>query len=375
MENTAIILALFKNFTTSVPMMRVFALFWILLAAAAGVKFNHQNLENNDMNRILSTSPDANNLTMIGNATVTGTLSTCVKLSESVTCPNSLVPFYLYTSLNRERALIDTTNANWFANNNFNITKKTVLLIHGYGTGDQSGGTPILRTAYLRTGEYNVINADFAILMKTPCFTESVYNLMAMSKCTAHMLAFLERSTGVKSVDVTCVGHSLGAHVCGITANYLPTKLNRIIALDPAKPLIRRRSSGQRLDASDAVQVEVIHTNAGFLGLPGFVGTVDFCADGGFIQSTCRSSRNRNTCSHSQSICIMAESLFQSKRRTAVPCEKRCPYRRLSVLPGSNEIVGNSTSSSASGMYCFNLSTAPYCNLTDPNYGDAHCCG
>ncbi|XP_059470332.1 phospholipase A1-like [Neocloeon triangulifer] len=351
----------------------------IVLAAAtaicSGRKFTYQNVVYKDKNEFIAAiaMSQGANVTTTGN--VTGTFFFCTTLSDSATCPNSLVQFYLYTSVDRERALIDTTDANWFSKNNFDITKKTVLLIHGFATSDQIGSTPILKAAYLKTGEYNVISADFEILMQYPCYSEAIYNLKVLGKCTAHMLAFLERSTGVKYVDVTCVGHSLGAHVCGITTNYLATKLKKIIGLDPARPFVQGRIASLRLDASDATQVQVIHTNAGFYGFSGFQGTVDFCPNGGYLQTTCRYSYDRNACSHSQSVCIMAESLFVSKRRTAIPCEKTCPYTRLRVVSGSNATVGISVSSTASGMYCLNVPTAPYCNSADPNYGDSRCCG
>lgn len=48
-------------------------------------------------------------------------------------------------------------------------------------------------------------------------------------------------------------------------ANYLLFRMNRIIGLDPARPLIRS-SLTQRLDSGDADFVQVIHTNAGYYG-------------------------------------------------------------------------------------------------------------
>jgi phosphatidylserine sn-1 acylhydrolase len=70
------------------------------------------------------------------------------------------------------------------------------------------------------------------------------------------------------------------AHVCGLMSNHLNFRLERIIALDPARPLIRPGNQN-RLDSGDARSVQVIHTNAGYYGEAGRVGHIDFCVNGG----------------------------------------------------------------------------------------------
>lgn len=70
------------------------------------------------------------------------------------------------------------------------------------------------------------------------------------------------------------------AHICGLMSNHLNFRLERIIALDPARPLIRPGNQN-RLDTGDARAVQVIHTNAGYYGEAGRVGHIDFCVNGG----------------------------------------------------------------------------------------------
>lgn len=70
------------------------------------------------------------------------------------------------------------------------------------------------------------------------------------------------------------------AHICGLMSNHLNFRLERIIALDPARPLIRPGNQN-RLDTGDARAVQVIHTNAGYYGEGGRVGHIDFCVNGG----------------------------------------------------------------------------------------------
>jgi len=60
--------------------------------------------------------------------------------------------------------------------------------------------------------------------------------------------------------------------------------------LDPAKPLLQAKNKKDRMDAGDAIQVQVIHTNAGFFGMSGLQGDVDFCMNGGRIQPYCKNT-------------------------------------------------------------------------------------
>lgn len=79
------------------------------------------------------------------------------------------------------------------------------------------------------------------------------------------------------------VGHSLGAHICGLAAKEFKKRqsnweVSRITGLDPAQPCFNNISLALQLDISDAPFVDVIHTNgrlmAGLgLGLPNPIGS------------------------------------------------------------------------------------------------------
>lgn len=67
---------------------------------------------------------------------------------------------------------------------------------------------------------------------------------------------------------------------------------NCIPGLDPARPLIDRFASKYfRLTKDDAQQVQIVHTNAGFLGEVNQVGHLDFCVNGGQLQPGCKGHR------------------------------------------------------------------------------------
>lgn len=83
---------------------------------------------------------------------------------------------------------------------------------------------------------------------------------------------------GQNPAKISLVGHSLGAHIAGIAGKrvYKLTRkrLSRITALDPAGPCFSNVSSANRLDRTDALYVDVIHTNGGMLGLKEPVGNL-----------------------------------------------------------------------------------------------------
>lgn len=93
---------------------------------------------------------------------------------------------------------------------------------------------------------------------------------------------------GSSNEQITCVGHSLGAHICGMLSNHLTSKQHKIIGLDPARPLIEQHASRDyRLTRDDADVVQIMHTNAGTLGQISLTGSLDLCINGGRLQPFC----------------------------------------------------------------------------------------
>ncbi|KAL4720480.1 hypothetical protein ACJJTC_014510, partial [Scirpophaga incertulas] len=97
--------------------------------------------------------------------------------------------------------------------------------------------------------------------------------------------------------------------------------------LDPARPLVNSYGSKLfRLGRDDAHVVQVIHSNAGFLGEMGLVGHADFCLNGGRLQPGCKGHTMRIArCSHFKSCCYYAASVRRQMRLVAVPCDTSCP--------------------------------------------------
>lgn len=86
----------------------------------------------------------------------------------------------------------------------------------------------LVLSAYLMTGGYNVYQVDWTELCPIPCYPSSVYNVRGVARCVARLLSSM-RAAGVPVETTTCVGHSLGAHVCGIASTFLDFIMHKII--------------------------------------------------------------------------------------------------------------------------------------------------
>lgn len=109
---------------------------------------------------------------------------------------------------------------------------------------------------------------------------------------------------------VVLIGHSLGAHIVGIAGKkMLNHTLPKIVGLDPASPLFSLGNLDRRLAIGDARHVEVIHSNAGYLGLSSPIGNASFYPNGGTAQPGCGWDFF-NACAHSRAYLYYAESIY-----------------------------------------------------------------
>lgn len=76
---------------------------------------------------------------------------------------------------------------------------------------------------------------------------------------------------------VNIAGHSLGAHIAGLTGKRVNQgRIQTIFALDPAGPLFSLNAPNERFAAGDAVYTEGIRTNAGGMGFAEPLAHADF---------------------------------------------------------------------------------------------------
>lgn len=299
------------------------------------------------------------------------TLQDCVYKPANAThlCRDPDLRFVLYN--NGQKQVYDSNQTDWLGQSVWDPLKRDILLVHGYGGGDDTFPINVLRDAYIRSGSYNTWILDWGALGKVPCYGAAVNNMRAIARCAGEFMSSL-KVAGLPADKLTCVGHSLGAHICGLIDRYIPFQMHRIVALDPARQMITYEI---KLNLIDADTVHILHTNAGNYGEEKRGGLVDFFINGGKIQPYCENGDiDTQLCSHNSAICYMAESLFPNLQKTGESClDAPDPYfPKIIGLPPV--IMGQPTDLDTTGAYCVYDNYPPYCPRKAGDIGDVRCC-
>lgn len=159
-------------------------------------------------------------------------------------------------------------------------TKKLVLLIHGFTDNkDRKWVKRMVRDLSFFT-DSNTCVVDWSKIASTD-YTIASGQVNSVGEEVGDFLLSLQPLIPLERVSI--VGHSLGAHVAGAAGARTESRIDAIYGLDPAHPLITvpMRPPSERLDASDAQFVQVLHTTSGTLGTPSNIGHQDWYADNG----------------------------------------------------------------------------------------------
>lgn len=182
-------------------------------------------------------------------------------------------------------------NANSLLTNpNFKPAKTTAFFIHGYDSSGLSDTVRTVTNAYFTNNNYNIVAIDWETL-STGLYNVAVLNLIHIADRMVDVFLALV-AAGLSPNKVHLVGHSLGGHMAGMIGNGIQVKsgntlvLDRITGLDPAGPSFLELFHvvpifARQLAADDAVFVDVIHTDAGFMGDANSMGNVDFWPNSG----------------------------------------------------------------------------------------------
>jgi len=221
---------------------------------------------------------------------------------------------------------------------NVDKTKTRAVLLVGWGHG--SGALPYRDPLY---------------------YYQAAANTRYMGVTIARIITSIEESLNIRTnrlfqpVSFHCIGHSLGAHICGFTGQTLKSishiELDRISGLDPAGPLFAIDvpypfnwldiSPEARLNRNDARFVDVIHTDGRarftWMVVPQYgtmtaIGHVDFYPgagnDFGWNQPGCWQFEDIGSCSHSRSHDLYLSSLSN-------PCNALKTCHNSTIIPES----------------------------------------
>ncbi|GFS19022.1 pancreatic triacylglycerol lipase-like [Elysia marginata] len=207
-------------------------------------------------------------------------------------------------------------------------------------------------------GDYNVIIVSWSKGARLTNYDLASANVRLVATQVKVLLKLLQRVAGLQMKDVHMIGHSLGAHTSGYVGTLMGDKIARITGLDPADPNFEHLPYVVRLDPTDALFVDVIHTDGrkfestvGF-GLAQPSGHIDFyvnggknqkgCTDGiqGLIDGVIKSVRGKSdlslaqtagkgaACSHARAHSIFVESINSKCKFKSFPCENYDKFLR-----------------------------------------------
>ncbi|XP_038870342.1 phospholipase A1 member A-like isoform X6 [Salvelinus namaycush] len=206
----------------------------------------------------------------------------------------------------------------------FNSSLPTKIIVHGYrALGSKPSWVKQLAQALLRAQDANVVVVDWVY------GASFAYNLVVENyKEVAVQISVLInqlQNHGCKLESFHFIGVSLGAHVSGFVGTLFKGEIGRITGLDPAGPMFKGADTFDRLDPSDALFVEAIHTDSDYFGISIPVGHADFFLNGGMDQAGCARSRFESMygyviCDHMRALHVYISALNGTCPLTGIPC-------------------------------------------------------
>ncbi|KAL0277659.1 UNVERIFIED_CONTAM: hypothetical protein PYX00_004877 [Menopon gallinae] len=221
---------------------------------------------------------------------------------------------------------------------------RVYFIAHGFVDTGERPWIKKMTKELLERSDANVIVVDWSGGSDPP-YTQAVANIRLVGAMTAHLIkGILNQDVGLQTERIHFIGHSLGAHLAAYVGSTLKESgltLGRITGLDPAEPHFSKTDVRVRLDPSDAIFVDNIHTDAnpfmtGGLGMFDPAGHVDFYPNGGRDQPGCNEAfmkyvnfedgsffkgmQKKIGCNHVRSYQYFTETINSPDKFLAVEC-------------------------------------------------------
>ncbi|XP_071533313.1 inactive pancreatic lipase-related protein 1-like isoform X2 [Panulirus ornatus] len=285
------------------------------------------------------------------------------------------VEFRLYTRLTRDGPpeVLVLGNLTTLHGSHWASHMPLTVLVHGYSeTADDSPWMVATKNSLLARADVNVVVVQWAVLADGIRYDRAADNVRFVGLLLADLLHFLQNNTAdFTGGQVHLIGFSLGAHVTGVAGHHYPG-VARITGLDPAGPFFESQSLANRLDASDASFVDVVHTNAGRLvtGHFGFrepAGQVDFYVNGGSSQYGCPNfiwdsivdiitlqPDDIDACSHGRAHQYFLESLTAAEPTYGYHCADYETFQGGTCFNTSRAQLGYDVARNSTGVFYLN---------------------
>ena len=278
------------------------------------------------------------------------------------------IKYELFTKNNKNS--YDEIHLNKQLPSNFKTSRDTIFMVHGFISSPSDNGWQVkMKNEFLNNNyDYNIILIDWSKGANVGTFNldypKAAQNTRVVGDVTGQLIDYLS-TQGNKNSHVHCIGHSLGAHICGYAGKMVKNgKLKRISGLDPAGPYFENEASYIRLDKNDASYVDSIHTDGKALYEAGFgmlqaISHDDYYPNKGYDQPGCRTIALG--CSHGRSCEYYIDSIHK-KSCSAHACSSESNWSggKCNSCNPCNDMGFHSTKKSAK-FYLDTSSKSPWC--------------
>ncbi|XP_023952549.2 lipase member H-like [Bicyclus anynana] len=268
--------------------------------------------------------------------------------------------FWLYTrdNINQREELHARFLYRVKRNSLYRPDKPLVMVTHGWMSCGNSNATQLIKNAYLNMQDVNVVVVDWQKDAAHENYLESASLTMIVAEKVKDMVLSLAFRYQVASRDVHLIGHSLGAHVMGLTGEKLKDHkfmVARVTGLDPAGPFFELPNYLPGITSEAASFVDVIHTDTGALGYITNVGHADFYPNGGAWQPHCCDTHDTFSCEHTCAYVYFAETIRNGSEYVSVKCDSYISFETGSCGDNEKQYMGFYSLPTARGSYYLDI--------------------
>ncbi|XP_055587451.1 phospholipase A1 3-like [Uranotaenia lowii] len=219
------------------------------------------------------------------------------------------------------------------------VTKPIMMVTHGWTDNVNRTWVKEIVGDYIQHIGGNICSVDWSRLALVE-YNLAARNTPKVGRYLAKFVKFLLKQ-GFSMDQVTLVGHSMGAHISGIAGAALDGVVPMIVGLDPAGPSFTKPfmvSTEKRLDKSDALFVQAIHTDKNIIGTSTNVGHQDFYTNNGaspqpgcefpLVNNDTTKAYLQFICSHFKAVEYFRASLNRENIFEGTYCNSYYYYRR-----------------------------------------------
>ncbi|XP_054711908.1 inactive pancreatic lipase-related protein 1-like [Uloborus diversus] len=205
--------------------------------------------------------------------------------------PDTLDPQFLLVTRKAPDVFqrIRTNSNSSFSQSDFDPLRPVKIIIHGFRESGFQDWIKDLIRELLTSEDSNVISVDWRI-GASQSYPQAAANTRSLGLVVADFIDYLQRKYRISPADIHVIGYNLGAHAAGYVGDQIP-RLGRITGLDPAGPYFEDTDPRVRLDATDALFVDVIHTDSPpssqVAGMLQPAGHIDFYPTPGWRRTGC----------------------------------------------------------------------------------------